>query len=619
MSSPRLLLPLSFTEWFAQPSSLTRSGLAVALLATGFTSLGCHRSRLFSPLNGRSSLEKHANQGPSDIFISGEDATPETLLEEVPQRLATAKTPITRKETGSAPAANPSTPTSTPAQAAAPLPGSDDLSSTALSAATRQVSDSPSMANATRSPQANQATEQTSQLAPASPDTYAGVDVSMIEDALKNHPPEVQREAIRRLMAMSYKKAKPTSQPAGIDGILKASLDTLPALPDEVVDRGLTPQRIAAEYHPKTPADVASEAFAATESDPATPSVEPVANNVAQSAQPISEFNFTDQVLEDIFADGSFNMNDADQSPAQPVEPASWNFSDKIAETPDSTLSLSDQAAAATKNDNSATSVQQVSATQSSDKPASTDVAAAVNIESLSDTELYDALLQRLGQAEPNESEAQKQRRQIIKRHLMVLSGDPDRAVDKLEGLTTQEQEYLRHQLLGLWTIVDPNGHPVPSRRFSTALPQIRQATEFLAAATDSLDVRALEFCTEIEAYGQVKPFPKRQFDPGQQVILYCEIENFVAKRVSEGGKDGFETMLQGSYDLLDESGRRVASQSLPVDKQMSKNKLRDYFIAYQMYLPESLEAGNYRLRLTMEDVHGKKYGQNELAFQIKR
>ena len=242
-----------------------------------------------------------------------------------------------------------------------------------------------------------------------------------------------------------------------------------------------------------------------------------------------------------------------------------------------------------------------------------------MNIESLSDSELYDALLKRLGQAEPNESEAQKQRRQIIKRHVMVLSGDPDRAVDKLEGLTTQEQEYLRHQLLGLWTIIDPNGHPVSSRRFSSALPQIRQATEFLAAATDSLDVRALEFCTEIEAYGQVKPFPKRQFDPGQQVILYCEIENFVAKRISDAGKEGFETMLQGSYDLLDDSGRRVASQSLPVDKQLSKNKLRDYFIAYQMYLPESLEPGSYRLRLTMEDVHGKKYGQNEIEFAIKR
>ncbi|HBE61531.1 MAG TPA: hypothetical protein DDX19_01890 [Rhodopirellula baltica] len=598
-----------------RPSSLTRSGLAVALLATGLTSLGCHRSRLFSPLNGRSSLERHANQGPTDIFISGEDATPETLLEEVPQRLATAKTPISRKDSGSTSTSNANTAQPESSQTTAPAPESDDLSLSQFGAATRQVSyvsDSPAMANTGRVSQPN---NEPSPKEGTSPDTYAGVDVSMIQDALKNHPPEVQREAIRRLMAMSYKKAKPTSQPASIDDILKASLDTLPALPDEVVDRGLTPQRIAAEYHPKVSTDAVSDAIAATESDALASPLEPATNNVAQSAQPISEFNFTDQVLEDVFDEESFHMNDSDSSSSPSEAPASWNFSDKTASTSEPTHSLSDHTSTTT-DDKDTTNVQQVSATE---VPKASGVAPAVNIESLSDTELYDALLKRLGQAEPNESDDQKQRRQIIKRHLMVLSGDPDRAVDKLEGLTTQEQEYLRHQLLGLWTIIDPNGHPVSSRRFSTALPQIRQATEFLAAATDSLDVRALEFCTEIEAYGQVKPFPKRQFDPGQQVILYCEIENFVAKRISDAGKEGFETMLQGSYDLLDDSGRRVASQSLPVDKQVSKNKLRDYFIAYQMYLPESLEPGSYRLRLTMEDVHGKKYGQSEIAFDIKR
>lgn len=598
-----------------RPSSLTRSGLAVALLATGLTSLGCHRSRLFSPLNGRSSLERHANQGPTDIFISGEDATPETLLEEVPQRLATAKTPISRKDSGSTSTSNANTAQPESSQTTAPAPESDDLSLSQLGAATRQVSyvsDSPAMADISRASQPNNEPDPKEA---TSPDTYAGVDVSMIQDALKNHPPEVQREAIRRLMAMSYKKAKPTSQPASIDDILKASLDTLPALPDEVVDRGLTPQRIAAEYHPKVSTDAASDAIAVTESDALASPLEPATNNVAQSAQPISEFNFTDQVLEDVFDEESFNMNDSDNSSSPSEAPASWNFSDKTASTSEPTHSLSDHTSTTT-DDKDTTNVQQVSATE---VPKASGVAPAVNIESLSDTELYDALLKRLGQAEPNETDDQKQRRQIIKRHLMVLSGDPDRAVDKLEGLTTQEQEYLRHQLLGLWTIIDPNGHPVSSRRFSTALPQIRQATEFLAAATDSLDVRALEFCTEIEAYGQVKPFPKRQFDPGQQVILYCEIENFVAKRISDAGKEGFETMLQGSYDLLDDSGRRVASQSLPVDKQVSKNKLRDYFIAYQMYLPESLEPGSYRLRLTMEDVHGKKYGQSEIAFDIKR
>lgn len=618
MSSPRLLLPHTFTEWSLRPSSLTRSGLAVALLAAGLTSLGCHRSRLFSPLNGRSSLERHANQGPSDIFISGEDATPETLLEEVPQRLATAKTPITRKDSGSTSAPNANTAQPESRQATAPAQGSDDMSSNQLGAATRQVSyvsDSPSITNANR---AAQPKNQPAAKEASSPDTYAGVDVSMIQDALKNHPPEVQREAIRRLMAMSYKKAKPTNQPASIDDILEASLDSLPALPDEVVDRGLTPQRIAAEYHPKTSVGPATDTIAANESDAPASTLESATNNVAQAAQPISEFNFTDQVLEDVFDEESFSMNDTEDSSPQSEAPASWNFSDKTAATPEATHSLSDHIETTTDNGD-ATKVQQVSATELPKTPASSAVAPAVNIESLSDSELYDALLKRLGQAEPNESEAQKQRRQIIKRHVMVLSGDPDRAVDKLEGLTTQEQEYLRHQLLGLWTIIDPNGHPVSSRRFSSALPQIRQATEFLAAATDSLDVRALEFCTEIEAYGQVKPFPKRQFDPGQQVILYCEIENFVAKRISDAGKEGFETMLQGSYDLLDDSGRRVASQSLPVDKQLSKNKLRDYFIAYQMYLPESLEPGSYRLRLTMEDVHGKKYGQNEIEFAIKR
>ncbi|ELP30776.1 hypothetical protein RBSWK_05285 [Rhodopirellula baltica SWK14] len=570
---------------------------------------------MFSPLNGRSSLERHANQGPTDIFISGEDATPETLLEEVPQRLATAKTPISRKDSGSTSTSNANTAQPESSQTTAPAPESDDLSLSQLGAATRQVSyvsDSPAMADTSRASQPN---NEPSPKEATSPDTYAGVDVSMIQDALKNHPPEVQREAIRRLMAMSYKKAKPTSQPASIDDILKASLDTLPALPDEVVDRGLTPQRIAAEYHPKVSTDAASDAIAATELDALASPLEPATNNVAQSAQPISEFNFTDQVLEDVFDEESFNMNDSDSSSSPSEAPASWNFSDKTASTSEPTHSLSDHTSTTT-DDKDTTNVQQVSATE---MPKASGVAPAVNIESLSDTELYDALLKRLGQAEPNESDDQKQRRQIIKRHLMVLSGDPDRAVDKLEGLTTQEQEYLRHQLLGLWTIIDPNGHPVSSRRFSTALPQIRQATEFLAAATDSLDVRALEFCTEIEAYGQVKPFPKRQFDPGQQVILYCEIENFVAKRISDAGKEGFETMLQGSYDLLDDSGRRVASQSLPVDKQVSKNKLRDYFIAYQMYLPESLEPGSYRLRLTMEDVHGKKYGQSEIAFDIKR
>jgi hypothetical protein len=236
-----------------------------------------------------------------------------------------------------------------------------------------------------------------------------------------------------------------------------------------------------------------------------------------------------------------------------------------------------------------------------------------INPEFLSDQELYQVLLTRLTKPGVEESEAQRSRRLIMARHLMVLAGNPEQAAEKMEGLSKQEQKYLHHQLAGLWKMIDPKGHPVAGRRFSSALPELREATKYLAAATDSLEVNSLSFCTEIEAYGQITTFPGNRFQGGQQVILYCEIDNFSVAKVD----DGFETHLQGSYDVYNAEGEKVLSQLLPADRQVASKYLRDYFIAYQMHLPKQLETGTYRLQLTMEDVAGKKYGQASIPFEI--
>ncbi|NND97250.1 MAG: hypothetical protein HKN47_07985 [Pirellulaceae bacterium] len=232
---------------------------------------------------------------------------------------------------------------------------------------------------------------------------------------------------------------------------------------------------------------------------------------------------------------------------------------------------------------------------------------------SMSDQQLYEALLARLTDPQAVQSEAERSRRLIMARHLMVLSGDRENAVKQIDGLSSQEQEFMRSQLEGLWTMVDPKGHPVAGRRFSTALPQLREATRHLAAAADELEVRSLEFCTEIESYGQIKPFPKRRFVAGQQVILYCEVDNFTAKESAEG----FETHLQATYDIFNADNEKVMSQRLPADKQVSRKLLRDYFIAYQMNLPSKLTPGQYRMLLTMEDVEAEKYGQSSITFEI--
>ncbi|MEL6107420.1 MAG: hypothetical protein AAFU85_15375 [Planctomycetota bacterium] len=232
----------------------------------------------------------------------------------------------------------------------------------------------------------------------------------------------------------------------------------------------------------------------------------------------------------------------------------------------------------------------------------------------LTEAELFDRLLAMVQTPVSGETPTDRERRMIVARHLMVLAGNPVSATESVDGMSETDQQYLKHQLLGLWTMIDPQGHPSSGRRITEALPRFREATRYLSEATDSLQLKNIEFCTEIEAYGQVEPFEGNRFDAGQQVILYCEVENFIAQEM-----DGtLQTRLRGTYDVYDESGTKVVSQLLPVDEQTSRNHLRDYFLAYQMNLPAQLESGSYRMQLTIEDVVGKKYGQAEIPFEIK-
>ncbi len=198
-------------------------------------------------------------------------------------------------------------------------------------------------------------------------------------------------------------------------------------------------------------------------------------------------------------------------------------------------------------------------------------------------------------------------------RTLQLLAGSPDNAVQPVANWKTSEQEFLNYQMLALWQMLDPQSHPVRERRWAAVLPELRQAINHLAASAGALEVRNLAFCTEVLDYGQIKRFPTNRFQAGQLVILYMEVENFVADSLT----DGFETHFQGSYQIYDTTGKRVAHQILPADQQTCNNYRRDYFIPYEFHLPDKLSSGSYRLEVTIEDVNGKTYGQASIPFDI--
>jgi len=520
---------------------------------------------------------------PFGRFVQVTKETDDPLVEiEAPeQRLATAK-PRTESRTalGVKPTDKSPHVTRTASARSAPSTKQGEVSATAQSATAQSATAQSATAQSAKAQSAtaqrtlsdrgtSQSRSQPSKSAPVEARLSANdpaptkVESSELMEAFSDYPPEVQREALRRLVAATSQRANQTRQPNGID--IAANVDDLPELPEAKNAVSETPPSRLGSEQPSPAPTVSVSAH-----DPSKATSDDTSELVTTEVETPVVQTVSDDVTaaEDVVKPVSASREDTDRS---------------------------------------------MVATAAMDSSFSIDVDPSTLTNKLPDHVLYDSLLQRLATPVAGESEAEKASRLIKLRHLMVLSGDPDKAVERIEGLSPAEQEYLRHQLLGLWTMIDPQGHPVSSRRFTSALPQIREAAKFAAAATDSLEVRSLAFCTEIESYGQIKTFTGNRFDAGQQVILYCEIENFTVTKQEEG----FQTHLQGSYDIYNDANEKVVSQLLPADEQISANYLRDYFIAYQMHLPGQLQPGTYRLQLTMEDVSGKKYGQASIPFEI--
>jgi hypothetical protein len=104
-------------------------------------------------------------------------------------------------------------------------------------------------------------------------------------------------------------------------------------------------------------------------------------------------------------------------------------------------------------------------------------------------------------------------------------------------------------------------------------------------------------------------------FQSDQEVLLYVEIDNFATEIMKTSGQ--YKTELEGSYQIIGPSGERVANHVFPIQSEICRNRRRDYFIPYRMWMPKTLGIGQYTLQLTVEDTIGQKFGQASIVFEI--
>jgi hypothetical protein len=175
------------------------------------------------------------------------------------------------------------------------------------------------------------------------------------------------------------------------------------------------------------------------------------------------------------------------------------------------------------------------------------------------------------------------------------------------------EEEFWTKELYGLSLLLDEDSARTPAQRAMLAAEQLRQAAERLGE-TGGLVLKNLHFCTEVKGYGTFVGFAQDEFRPGQEVLLYCEVDNFQSKLTDRG----YHTALKASYQIFDSAGSRVAEKDLGLKDEHCQNRRRDFFVPYFLWMPKQVPAGKYQLKLTLEDVHSATTAETTIPFSIK-
>jgi hypothetical protein len=200
---------------------------------------------------------------------------------------------------------------------------------------------------------------------------------------------------------------------------------------------------------------------------------------------------------------------------------------------------------------------------------------------------------------------------QATLRTLYLSAGRRDDAVRALEGVTEADRLFWREELTGLAALLD-NQRSDTGRRAAEAETHLRSA-ESILAQTAPLAVRNPAFCTEVTSFGVIKPFAKYEFKPGQELLLYAELENFA----SDPTEKGYHTAMHSTYQIFDSRGAKVVEQDYAITEEYCRNPRRDYFLRYFVYLPKQISSGNFTLQLTIEDTLGRKAAQAAVPFSV--
>ncbi len=151
----------------------------------------------------------------------------------------------------------------------------------------------------------------------------------------------------------------------------------------------------------------------------------------------------------------------------------------------------------------------------------------------------------------------------------------------------------------------------------SSVLDRIRRDLD----ARAGLRIARAELCTSVTGFGRYETFSANRFIAGraQPVIVYTEIDRF-GHRESRGsdGAPRYEIELSQRLELYHVADNlNTWNRAAEMDKTVSRNLVRDYYLINQVTLPANLSIGKYHLKVVMRDLVSGNLAETIIPIEI--
>ncbi|MSR60422.1 MAG: hypothetical protein EXS05_22745 [Planctomycetaceae bacterium] len=206
--------------------------------------------------------------------------------------------------------------------------------------------------------------------------------------------------------------------------------------------------------------------------------------------------------------------------------------------------------------------------------------------------------------------------RQVHLRMLYLMAGQQERALKAIPGIEPADQEFWQQTFWGMTNYFDSTSMPTSAERASQTVSQLTKAVLRLQERAN-LELTNVNFCHKIASFGNYDKYPRDEFNPGQEVLMYAEVGNVR----SDPGADGrFRSSLKSTLEILRHGpgGEALERIELPETVDFCRAHRRDYFHSYQFTIPPRLTAGPHVLKLLVEDQLSRRTATYSLNFTVK-